>query len=139
MYHNTIPSRARYVGVDRYDEPWSKLQTLVLNGLVGKRYLFTKDCNFDLYRPIRAVCTGPPGYWYADRPLSGGTAKIDCRRSIEGEKGEKKKKKKKRKRGRRKKYLVPSSPARRRRPRSRAILLPCEETECLPAWGERSR
>ncbi|RWV87818.1 hypothetical protein BHE74_00043946 [Ensete ventricosum] len=64
-----------------------------------------------MYRLYWAVCTGPPGYRYADRPLSGGTTKIDRRWSIEGEKGKKKKKRKRRKkkkRGRRKKYLVPS-------------------------------
>ncbi|RWV98716.1 hypothetical protein GW17_00038418 [Ensete ventricosum] len=37
---------------------------------------------FDLYRPYRAVRTGPPGYQYIDRPLPGGTAKIDHRQSI---------------------------------------------------------
>ncbi|RWW37628.1 hypothetical protein BHE74_00057231 [Ensete ventricosum] len=81
--------------------------------------LLSKDCNFDLYRPVGAVCTGPPGYQYTDRPLPGGTAKIDRRRSIEGEKGKKKKKRKRRKKKkkrRRKKYLVPPSPARHRRP-----------------------
>ncbi|RZS03250.1 hypothetical protein BHM03_00033412 [Ensete ventricosum] len=53
-----------------------------------------------LYRsipPYRAVRTGPLGYRYADRPLLGGTAKIDCRRSIEGEKGKKKKRKRRKK------------------------------------------
>ncbi|RRT72030.1 hypothetical protein B296_00034890, partial [Ensete ventricosum] len=63
--------------------------------------------------------------WY--RPLSGGIAKIDFyrqsrplavnfgrQRSIKGEKGKKKReKRKKKKRGRRKKYLAPSSAARR--------------------------
>ncbi|RWW26409.1 hypothetical protein BHE74_00045507, partial [Ensete ventricosum] len=75
------------------------------------------------------------------RPLSGGIAKIDWyrqnrpsainfdrQRSIKGEKGKKKKKKRekrKKKRGRRKKYLAPSSPARRPRaghPRAVAAL-----------------
>ncbi|RWW39318.1 hypothetical protein BHE74_00055367 [Ensete ventricosum] len=95
-----------------------------------------------LYRsipPYRAVRTGPLGYRYADRPLLGGTAKIDCRRSIEGEKGKKKKRKRRKKKEERrrkkeerrkkkeerrkkkeeenkKKYLAPSLPARRRRP-----------------------
>ncbi|RZR94754.1 hypothetical protein BHM03_00023532 [Ensete ventricosum] len=72
----------------------------------------------DLYHPVRAVCTGPPGYLYADRLLPGGTAKnrsstvdfnrrqsiegeIDRRRSIEGEKGKKKKKKKRKRRKKR--------------------------------------
>ncbi|RRT53176.1 hypothetical protein B296_00049985, partial [Ensete ventricosum] len=77
-----------------------------------------KVCNFD----IRAVHTSPPGCWYTDRPLPGGTAKnrpsvvyfgcwrliegeIDCWRSIEeeigsieGEKGKKKKRKRKKRR-----------------------------------------
>ncbi|RWV97945.1 hypothetical protein GW17_00039235, partial [Ensete ventricosum] len=66
----------------------------------------------------KAVCTGPPGYRYVDCSLPDGIAKIDRRRSIEGEKGKKKKKKKKRKRskmkkrGRRKKYLALFSPVR---------------------------
>ncbi|RWW61967.1 hypothetical protein BHE74_00030931 [Ensete ventricosum] len=34
-----------------------------------------KVCNFDLYRPVRAVHIGPLGYWYADCPLPSGTAK----------------------------------------------------------------
>ncbi|RWW41129.1 hypothetical protein BHE74_00053403 [Ensete ventricosum] len=80
-----------------------------------------KDCNFDLYCPVRVLRTGPPCYRYADRPLLGTIAKIDRRRSIEGEigrrrsiegkKGKKKKKRKRRKEGRRKKYLTPSLPA----------------------------
>ncbi|RZS24289.1 hypothetical protein BHM03_00057378 [Ensete ventricosum] len=80
-------------------------------------------CNFDLYRQVRVVRTGPLGYRYADHPLSGGITKIDHRRSIKGEidrrrsiEGEKRKKKKK-KRERRKKYLALFSPARRRRQR----------------------
>ncbi|RZS06861.1 hypothetical protein BHM03_00037581, partial [Ensete ventricosum] len=43
------------------------------------------------------VHTCPPGYWYTDRPLPGGTTKIDRQRSIEGEKGKKKKKRKRKK------------------------------------------
>ncbi|RWW03730.1 hypothetical protein GW17_00033088 [Ensete ventricosum] len=87
-----------------------------------------------MYRSAKLLVHGP-----------GGNVKINCQRSIEGEKGKKKKKKKKRKRrknkkrGRRKKYLAPSSPARCRRPRPRAIFLLCEETERLPVRGERSR
>ncbi|RWW61495.1 hypothetical protein BHE74_00031458 [Ensete ventricosum] len=41
------------------------------------------------------------GYRYADRPLPGGTAKIDRLRSIEGEKGKKKKRKRRKKKRRR--------------------------------------
>ncbi|RZS02739.1 hypothetical protein BHM03_00032853 [Ensete ventricosum] len=89
---------------------------------------------------------------YADRPLSGGTTKIDHRTyrqsiatriaryravspksTVGGRLREKK--------GRRRRrgedddiYLLSSH-----RPRPRAILLPREETERLPAWGERSR
>ncbi|RWV95631.1 hypothetical protein GW17_00041731 [Ensete ventricosum] len=51
----------------------------------------------DLYRPIWVVYTGPPDYWYMGRPLSGGTTKINRRRSIEGEKWKKMKKRKRRK------------------------------------------
>ncbi|RRT35670.1 hypothetical protein B296_00023915, partial [Ensete ventricosum] len=40
--------------------------------------LRAKVSNFDLYRPIQAVCTDP----YADRLLPGGTAKIDRQWSI---------------------------------------------------------
>ncbi|RWW77098.1 hypothetical protein BHE74_00014752, partial [Ensete ventricosum] len=95
----------------------------------------------------RAVCTGPPSYWYVDRPLPSGTAKIDRRRSIEGEKEKKKKKRKRRntkKRRRRKKktsfpriVVARGSPA--RRPRSRAILLLRKETERLPTRGKKLR
>ncbi|RRT47231.1 hypothetical protein B296_00053874, partial [Ensete ventricosum] len=65
---------------------------------------------------------GGIGYRYVDRSLLGTIAKIDRRRSIEGEigrrrsiegkKGKKKKKKRKRRKeeGRRKKYLTPSLP-----------------------------
>ncbi|RWV99031.1 hypothetical protein GW17_00038095 [Ensete ventricosum] len=49
-----------------------------------------KVCNFDIYRPVRAVHTDPPGCRYMNRPLPGGSAKIrlsavdfDRRRSIE--------------------------------------------------------
>ncbi|RWV82301.1 hypothetical protein GW17_00056208 [Ensete ventricosum] len=92
--------------------------------------VLTKVFHTDLYRPYRAIHTGPLGYRYAGRPLLGGTAKIDCRRSIEGEinrrrsiegeKGKKKKRKRRKKKQERrknkKKYLAPSLPARRRRP-----------------------
>ncbi|RRT59519.1 hypothetical protein B296_00023259 [Ensete ventricosum] len=96
--------------------------------------MVTKVCNFNLYRPVRAVYTGPPGCRYADRSLSGGTAKnrpsaIDFGRwrsikgeigLIEGEKGKKKKRKRRKKKRRRRKPSValargssPPSPARR--------------------------
>ncbi|RRT73703.1 hypothetical protein B296_00022584, partial [Ensete ventricosum] len=48
--------------------------------------------------PYRSVRTGPIADWYADRSLLGGTAKIDRRRSIEGEKGKKKRRRRKNKR-----------------------------------------
>ncbi|RWW65432.1 hypothetical protein BHE74_00027260 [Ensete ventricosum] len=65
----------------------------------------SKVFHTDLYRPYRAVWTGPLGYWYVDRPLLGGTTKIDRQRSIdfgrrrliEGEKGKKKKRKRRKK------------------------------------------
>ncbi|RZS05085.1 hypothetical protein BHM03_00035532 [Ensete ventricosum] len=61
---------------------------------------FYKVCNFDLYPLVWAVRTGLLGYRYVDRPLPGGTAKIDLRWLIEGEKLKKKKRKI------RKKYLI---------------------------------
>ncbi|RWW30044.1 hypothetical protein GW17_00005392, partial [Ensete ventricosum] len=92
-----------------------------------------KVCNFDLYRPVRAVHTGPPGYRYADRSLPDGFVKnrpstvdfgrrrpikeeIDHRQSIEEEKGKKKRKRKKKKEGK-KEYLarLSSPPASRLR------------------------
>ncbi|RWW88517.1 hypothetical protein BHE74_00002599 [Ensete ventricosum] len=98
----------------------------------------SKVCNFDLYRPVRAVHTGPLGYRYANRPLLGGSVKnrpstvdfgrrrpieeeIDRRRSIEREiDGRLRKKKGRRgneKKEGKKEYLArtPSSPACRRR------------------------
>ncbi|RWW34428.1 hypothetical protein GW17_00000796 [Ensete ventricosum] len=50
---------------------------------------------------LRAVCIPvctARSYRYPDRPLPGSIAKIDRRRSIEGEKGKKKKKKKRKRR-----------------------------------------
>ncbi|RWW59097.1 hypothetical protein BHE74_00033974 [Ensete ventricosum] len=63
---------------------------------------------------------------------------IDRRRSIEEEKGKKKKKRKRRKkRGEDEPaFHVTSLPERLRRPRPRALFLPHEETECLPAPGK---
>ncbi|RWW28699.1 hypothetical protein GW17_00006801 [Ensete ventricosum] len=62
----------------------------------------------DLYCPYQAARIGPLGYRYADRLLSGGTAKIDRRRSIEREKGKKKKKNwKRRKKRRRREERIP--------------------------------
>ncbi|RWW30641.1 hypothetical protein GW17_00004772 [Ensete ventricosum] len=55
------------------------------------------------YRPVR---TGLASDRYADRPLLGGTAKIDRRRSIEEEKGKRKKKKKRKRRKKKKKNLA---------------------------------
>ncbi|RWW47915.1 hypothetical protein BHE74_00046065 [Ensete ventricosum] len=81
----------------------------------------------DLYRPYQTVHIGPPGYRYVYHPLLGGTAKIDRRRSIEGEKGKKKKKRKRRKKKKKKKkkkrrreeeYFALSSLAHCRRPRA---------------------
>ncbi|RWW76250.1 hypothetical protein BHE74_00015669 [Ensete ventricosum] len=42
-------------------------------------FVVIKVCNFDLYRSVRAVYIGPPGYQYADRLLSGSTVTIDRR------------------------------------------------------------
>ncbi|RWW16779.1 hypothetical protein GW17_00019320 [Ensete ventricosum] len=92
------------------------------------------------------------GYRYADRSLSDGTAKIDCRWSIEGEIG--KKKKKRRKKRRRRKYTLHRprpraiaalardfSPAReeRSRRRRRAVAALALTRDFSPAQGERSR
>ncbi|RWW42985.1 hypothetical protein BHE74_00051411, partial [Ensete ventricosum] len=111
-----------------------------------RRMLHTRAevCNFDLYRPVRVVHTGPPGYRYADCPLPGGFVKnrpstvdfgcrrlieeeidlrrsiereIDRRRSIEEEKGKKKRKRKKKEEGKKECLAsVSSSLACRRRP-----------------------
>ncbi|RWW44170.1 hypothetical protein BHE74_00050091, partial [Ensete ventricosum] len=108
----------------------------------SKERRMSKVCNFDLYRPIRVVHTGPSVYRYADRPLPGGSTKnrpsvvdlgrrrpieeeidhqqliereIDRWRLIEEEKWKKKRKRRKKKKRRRKNTL----PA--RRPRSRAV------------------
>ncbi|RRT67620.1 hypothetical protein B296_00039097 [Ensete ventricosum] len=48
-------------------------------------------------RRCRCRSSRSPGYQYTDRPLPGGTAKIDSRWSIEREKGKKKNKRKRRK------------------------------------------
>ncbi|RWV91841.1 hypothetical protein GW17_00045834, partial [Ensete ventricosum] len=100
---------------------------------------FYKVCNFDTYPLVRAVRTGLLGYRYVDRPLPGGTAKIDLRWLIEGEKLKKKKRKIRKKKKEVPHFPALSLPTHRRHPRSRAIFLPREETELLPMWGERSR
>ncbi|RZR74021.1 hypothetical protein BHM03_00031135 [Ensete ventricosum] len=108
-------------------------------------------------RPYRPVRTGPTADRYADRSLSGSTAKIDHRRLIKGEIdhrrliGEEKGKKKKKK----KKYIAraPSlptgrpctlvacgSPANRCRPRvAREPSLPLGRPQALAARGERDQ
>ncbi|RWW21069.1 hypothetical protein GW17_00014786 [Ensete ventricosum] len=125
--------------------------------------LNNKVCNFDLYRPIRAVHTGPPGYRYVDRPLPGGSVKKSTVGGRLREKltiGGRLRKKKGRRRGKEKKKrgeeripaCAPSFPACCRRslvacapsppagrPRPRPLFLPREETERLPARGDRSR
>lgn len=40
--------------------------------------------NFDVYRSVRVVCTGPRGYRYADHPLLGGTSVLTSYRMIKG-------------------------------------------------------
>ncbi|RWW29167.1 hypothetical protein GW17_00006318, partial [Ensete ventricosum] len=115
----------------------------------------------------RAVHTGPLVYRYADRPLPGGTTKnrssavdfgherpiegeIDRRRSIEGDRRSEKKGRRRRRgeeteplpslpAGRPRAIAAHGSPACYRRPHSRVIFLPREETKRLPARGERSR
>ncbi|RZS17053.1 hypothetical protein BHM03_00049160 [Ensete ventricosum] len=121
-----------------------------------------KECNFDLYRPVRAIHTGPPGYRYADRPIRAirtgppgyGTARYRAvspkstvggrlreKSTVDGRLREKKKeeeKKKERRRGEEERSTslphtvlarMPSLPARRHRPRPRAIFLPREEKD----------
>ncbi|RWW19008.1 hypothetical protein GW17_00016970 [Ensete ventricosum] len=76
--------------------------------------------------------TCPPGYWYTDRPLPGGTTKIDCQRSIEGEKGKKKKKRKRKKKEERRgeEEIIPHAVlARASSPPSLAIFLPRGEKD----------
>ncbi|RWW10318.1 hypothetical protein GW17_00026146, partial [Ensete ventricosum] len=82
----------------------------------------------------------PPGYWYADRPLPGGTVKIDRRRSISAVSGRLREKKGIRKSGKEEEEKKKEEDLlSARRPRLRAILFQREETERLPARGERSR
>ncbi|RWW77169.1 hypothetical protein BHE74_00014682 [Ensete ventricosum] len=120
-----------------------------------------KVCNFDIYRPVRAVHIGPPGCRYADHPLLSGSAKksavsdrlkgeINRRRSIEGEinrrrsierkKGKKKKRKKKKKKEKRRKRIpiarARSSPVRRHC--SRAVAARGSRALFLPR-GEKDR
>ncbi|RRT44190.1 hypothetical protein B296_00037129 [Ensete ventricosum] len=93
--------------------------------------LIIKVCNFDLYRLVWVVHTGPSCCWYVDRPLrQKSTAvdfdrrwliegEIDCLRSIEGEidrrrsiereKGKKKKKRKRKKKKRGEEERIPSA------------------------------
>ncbi|RWW38176.1 hypothetical protein BHE74_00056609, partial [Ensete ventricosum] len=133
------------------------LYMIFLSPYVTRFYLMVKQViipnrnvfHTDLYRPVWVVRTGPPGYRYADCSLPGVVAKIDHRRSIEGEKGKKKKRKRRKKKEEEKKkeYLAPSSPARRRcgrparrcRPRSRVAREPSLACDFSPTRGERSR
>ncbi|RWW51864.1 hypothetical protein BHE74_00041754 [Ensete ventricosum] len=77
----------------------------------GFPYRSVSPISGDTYQSVRlSVRTGLSGYRYADRPLPGGTAKInrrrliegeiDRQRLIEGEKGKKKKRKRRKKRRR---------------------------------------
>ncbi|RWW30916.1 hypothetical protein GW17_00004491, partial [Ensete ventricosum] len=104
-----------------------------------------KVCNFDLYCPVRTIRTSPLGYRYTDRPLPGGTAKIDRRGrlreklTINGRLREQKERRRvkedRRRRGEEERSTsfpsavlayAPSLSSRR------AIFLPCEETERIP-------
>ncbi|RWW12098.1 hypothetical protein GW17_00024247, partial [Ensete ventricosum] len=58
------------------------LQSLIITFYIMGHLDKTKECNFDLYRLVRAICTGPSGYRYVDHPLPGGIAKINRRWSI---------------------------------------------------------
>ncbi|RWW15987.1 hypothetical protein GW17_00020157 [Ensete ventricosum] len=104
-------------------QPWTKTSLVIADRdyAVGEQVY-----NFNLYRPYRAVYTGPAGYGYTDHLLPGGTTKIDRRRLIEGEIDRRwsiKREKGKRKRRKKKKEVPPfpvlSLPARRCRPRPR--------------------
>ncbi|RWV96244.1 hypothetical protein GW17_00041061 [Ensete ventricosum] len=107
-------------------------------------------CTARYGRYIPVMCTAR--YWYhtgIDNMLVhryGPVSKTFL--SSKGEKGKKKMKRKRRKKKKRRRrpFPAPSPPAGRPRvvlarahPCPRAILLPCEETERLPARGERSR
>ncbi|RWW35704.1 hypothetical protein BHE74_00059327, partial [Ensete ventricosum] len=61
----------------------------------------------DLYHSYRAICTSPPSYRYADRPLPGGTAKIDRWRSISTVDGRLREKKGRRRRGKEERRRIP--------------------------------
>ncbi|RWW82304.1 hypothetical protein BHE74_00009241 [Ensete ventricosum] len=122
--------------------------------------VLTKVCNFILYRPVRAVHTGPPGYRYTDRPLPGGSVKnrpsaidfgrrwpikeeIERRRSIKEEKGKKKRKRKRKEEGK-KEYLAraPSSPPYRHRPRvtrGRSHFFSCVRRRSISPRREKDR
>ncbi|RWW16891.1 hypothetical protein GW17_00019200 [Ensete ventricosum] len=89
-----------------------------------------------MYQFVRLPVRGPSGTTKIDhqRSIEG---EIDCRRLIERKKGKKKKRKRRKKQEEEKKkeYLAPSSPARCRRPRSRAtVALARGTTE--PTWNE---
>ncbi|RWW31132.1 hypothetical protein GW17_00004262 [Ensete ventricosum] len=58
-------------------EDCCKFNVKVANGRILKLGLDVRNkvCNFDLYRPVRAIHTDPPGYRYTDRPLPGGSVK----------------------------------------------------------------
>ncbi|RWW00037.1 hypothetical protein GW17_00037027 [Ensete ventricosum] len=100
--------------------------------------VLVKVCNFDLYRPVLAVHTGPPGYRCADRPLPRGSVNRLKKKSTVGgrlrKKREEEEEKKKKIRGeeripRPRAVLarLPSPPA--GRPLPRPLFLPREETD----------
>ncbi|RZS15314.1 hypothetical protein BHM03_00047132, partial [Ensete ventricosum] len=102
----------------------------------GRFIILTCTARYGRYIPVRQVTSTRTAHYWAvlskiDRrqPIE---EEIDCRQSIEEEKGKKKRKRKKKKRRRKN-----TSPA--RRPRPRPLFLPREETERLPARGDRSR
>ncbi|RWW16504.1 hypothetical protein GW17_00019606 [Ensete ventricosum] len=131
-------------------------QTGVVQGDGDLRNFQREECKEESpYRPVR---TGPTADRYADRSLSGSTAKIDHRRLIKGEidhrrligeeKGKKKKKKKKKyiarapslPTGRPCTLVACGSPANRRRPRvAREPSLPLGRPQALAARGERDQ
>ncbi|RWW31991.1 hypothetical protein GW17_00003356 [Ensete ventricosum] len=136
---------------------WSLLSNCLRWSSALMLFQWTKDCNFDLYRSYRVVRTGLPGYRYADCPLPSGMAKttisiVDGRLREISNVGNRLREKKGRRRRRRGEEERSTSChprpcvvaargllACRCRPRPQAIFLPREETERLPARGERSR
>ncbi|RWW90221.1 hypothetical protein BHE74_00000621 [Ensete ventricosum] len=136
-FHRAMPSLTHMALVDLE-------RAGILKFVISQKiYALPKECNFDLYCPVRALHTGPPGYRYADRPLPGGTTKIDHRRSIERK--EERRKRGKEERGRRgAEEKSTSSPVRRPRPCAITALtrwrfISCLRRQNISLHGEKDR